>query len=182
MATRVLVVLGSARKTGNIERVGAWLERSIASDERFELDLLHAADLDLPFFDEPVSPNWNQGVYQNPKGAAWAAQVGKADAVILVTPEYNHSFSALIKNVIDWVGPEWKQKPAAIVTYSVSPFGGIRAAEHMRNVLAEVQTNTVKDTLAVPFVEQAIADDGTAISEHLAGQIGALLDAFVQNH
>lgn len=177
MAKRLLVILGSARSMGAGERVGTWVQAAVEADERFEIEYVRANDLALPFFDEPVSPNWNQGVYVNKKGADWAAKVGASDAVLFITPEYNHSYSALIKNAIDWVGPEWKQKPAGIITYSVSPYGGVRAAEHMRNVLAEIDTHTVKEAISIPFIDAAIDEKGTALNEHLPSQLKNMLDA-----
>ena len=72
-----------------------------------------------------------------------------ADAYVVVTPEYNHSFPAALKNTVDWFYEEWTAKPVGFVSYG-GLSGGIRAAEQLRQVFAEVHALTVRENVALP--------------------------------
>lgn len=74
-------------------------------------------------------------------------QLGLAEAFVVVTPEYNHSYPAPLKAVIDAHGDEWLAKPVGFVSYG-GLSGGLRAVEHLRPVFAELHTVTVRDTVS----------------------------------
>ena len=75
------------------------------------------------------------------------ARLAAADAFVIVTPEYNHSYPASLKTLIDWHFTEWQAKPVAFVSYG-GLAGGLRAVEHLRGVLAELHAVTVRDTVS----------------------------------
>jgi NAD(P)H-dependent FMN reductase len=79
--------------------------------------------------------------------AAWTAKIAEADAFIIVTPEYNHGTSAVLKNAIDYVGKAWNRKPAAFVSYGT--VGGARAVDQLRPVLAELQMATIRTAVHI---------------------------------
>lgn len=134
----VTVVIGSTREG----RIGPVPARWIAERARARPDLavsvvdLRAADLPAVM---PAGPH--------PAVSRWAEQVGAADALVVVTPEYNHSFPAPLKQAIDLVGREWRAKPVALVSYG-GLSGGLRATEHLRQVFAEVGATTIRDTVS----------------------------------
>lgn len=108
------------------------------TDARFELiDLL---DFTLPILDEPVPPS--QGKYTKAHTKKWSAKVAEFDAYVFVTPEYNHGTSGALKNAIDYLNKEWTNKVAGFVGYGA--VGGVRAVEHLRLVMAELQVATVR--------------------------------------
>ncbi|MEU1480996.1 NAD(P)H-dependent oxidoreductase [Streptomyces sp. NPDC005760] len=74
-------------------------------------------------------------------------ELASADAFVVLTPEYNHSFPAALKNLIDWHFTEWQAKPVALVSYG-GISGGLRAVEHLRQVFAELHAVTVRDTVS----------------------------------
>ncbi|MEU6480822.1 NAD(P)H-dependent oxidoreductase [Streptomyces sp. NPDC047017] len=74
-------------------------------------------------------------------------KLAAADAFVVLTPEYNHSFPAGLKNLIDWHFTEWQAKPVALVSYG-GVSGGLRAVEHLRQVFAELHAVTVRDTVS----------------------------------
>lgn len=74
-------------------------------------------------------------------------QLGEADAFVVVTPEYNHSYPAPLKATIDDHYAEWQAKPVAFVAYG-GLSGGLRAVEHLRTVFAELHAMTVRDTVS----------------------------------
>ncbi|EDY45275.2 flavin reductase [Streptomyces sp. SPB074] len=86
--------------------------------------------------------------------------LARADAFVVVTPEYNHSYPASLKNVIDWHNPQWHAKPVAFVSYG-GLSGGLRAVEHLRPVFAEVHAVTVRDTISFHGARERFAEDGS---------------------
>lgn len=82
-----------------------------------------------------------------------------ADAFVVLTPEYNHSFPAGLKNLIDWHYTEWRAKPVALVSYG-GLAGGLRAAEHLRQVFAELHAVTVRDTVSFHGAGASFDADG----------------------
>ncbi len=134
------IILGSTRPGRNGEAVAKWVHGLARkrTDARFELiDLL---DFTLPILDEPVPPS--QGKYTKAHTKKWSAKVAEFDAYVFVTPEYNHGTSGALKNAIDYLNKEWTNKVAGFVGYGA--VGGVRAVEHLRLVMAELQVATVR--------------------------------------
>jgi NAD(P)H-dependent FMN reductase len=135
----VAVILGSTRPGGRGAAVADWvLERALTRGAKYEL--VDLADHPLPFFDEVNTPSKHQ--YQHPHTIEWAETIARFDGFVFVSPEYNHSTSAVLKNALDYLNLEWNDKAAGIVTYGVT--GGHRAAEALRTVLSELQVATVQ--------------------------------------
>ncbi len=137
---KIAIILGSTRPGRNGEAVAKWVYglAEKRTDARFEfVDLL---DFDLPLLDEPGSPS--QGKYTKDHTKRWSAKVAEFDAYVFVTPEYNHSTSGALKNAIDFLNKEWVNKVAGFVGYGA--VGGVRAVEHLRLIMAELQVATVR--------------------------------------
>ena len=123
------------------------------------MTLLDPLDLGLPLLDRMYK--------EYPKGAApaplerVAAVIRSADAVVVVTGEYNHAAPPALVNLLDHFLEEWFWRPSAIVSYSAGPFGGVRAASHLRDMLAELGMPSIPTSLPVPVVQDAFDDDGT---------------------
>ncbi|MEV0845938.1 NAD(P)H-dependent oxidoreductase [Streptomyces sp. NPDC049954] len=79
--------------------------------------------------------------------SATSAALAAADAFLVLTPEYNHSYPAPLKNLIDWHFDEWQAKPVGFVSYG-GVSGGLRAVEHLRGVFAELHAVTVRETVS----------------------------------
>jgi NAD(P)H-dependent FMN reductase len=87
-------------------------------------------------------------------------RLARADAFVVVTPEYNHSFPASLKSAIDWHFVEWQAKPIGFVSYSGGT-GGIRAVEQLRQVFAELSAVTVRDAVSFPRYYELFGPDGS---------------------
>jgi NAD(P)H-dependent FMN reductase len=175
---KLAVILGSARN-GAGTKVAKWATNTIDADGRFELDFVDAVSLDLPFFNEDFSPKYKhyQGKdYTNAKGKTWAQRVADADAFIFITPEYNHSISALLKNALDWVGTEWAGKPVGFIGYSSTQYGGVRAVEHLKQIAPELGLIQANATVLVGTAPETIADDGSTSDETIKGNLTQVLD------
>lgn len=139
---RLAVVVGSTRPGRRAAQVAEWVrDRATAHlGPRAELAVVDLADMDLPLLDEPVPAAI--GAYRNAHTQRWARLVGSFDGFVFVTPEYNHSMPAVLKNAIDFLYAEWNDKAAGFVGYGLN--GGTRAVEHLRLTLAEVKVACVR--------------------------------------
>lgn len=132
------VLLGSVRRPRVGPLVRDWFVGIAGADPRWRIDAIDLADVDLPL----------HGTVPGGARSPIADRLDRADAFAVVTPEYNHSFPAAIKNVIDWHGAEWAFKPVTFVSYGASS-GGIRAVEQLRLVFPELYSLTTRNTVAL---------------------------------
>jgi NAD(P)H-dependent FMN reductase len=141
---KIAVILGSTRPNRNGKAVADWVLERAADRTTAEYELIDLLEYPLPFFDEPFPPSLGRYTYEYTK--AWAVTIGSYDAFIFVCPEYNHSIPGVLKNAIDYLYAEWKNKAAAFVSYGSS--GGVRAVEHLRAVCTELQMAHVRQQLS----------------------------------
>ncbi|MEU7756159.1 NAD(P)H-dependent oxidoreductase [Micromonospora sp. NPDC049171] len=130
----VAVLVGSVRQPRVGRSIADWFVAHAGRRADLGLDLVDLAEVPLPFADTPPGGNAASPI---------SARLAAADAFVVVTPEYNHSFPAALKNAIDWHYREWARKPVAFVSYGAGS-GGIRAVEQLRLVFAEVQAATTR--------------------------------------
>lgn len=170
---RVAVIVGSVRDGRFGPVVAGWLASVAAAHGGFDVDVVDLAEPDLPL----ALPAF--GAAPAPAVAAEVAKVtprlAAADAFVVVTPEYNHSYPASLKNVIDWHRTEWVAKPVAFVSYG-GISGGLRAVEHLRAVFAELHAVTIRETVSFHGAHARFGPDGTPADEGAAVAAKALLD------
>jgi NAD(P)H-dependent FMN reductase len=136
----VAVIIGSTRPNRVGESVGKWVHQLAQQRGDAEFELVDVKDFNLPLLDEPIPPS--QGKYSKEHTKKWAAKIASFDGYVFVTPEYNHGIGGALKNAIDFLYAEWNNKAAGFVGYGSA--GGVRAVEHLRLVMAEVQVATVR--------------------------------------
>ena len=144
---RIGIIIGSTRPGRNGDKVAQWVYDHAVERDDAEYELVDLADFALPHLDEAVPAS--RGQYANDHTRAWADKIASFDGYVFVTPEYNHSTSGALKNAIDFIYGEWNNKAAALVSYGVH--GGVRAAEHLRLVLGEVQIADVRQQVSFAF-------------------------------
>src|SRR6476469_9747537 len=142
---KVGIIVGSTRPGRKAEAVARWVYEIARKRTDAEFEVVDIQDFNLPLRDEPVPPSMGQ--YSKPHTKAWAAKIDSFDAFVFVTPEYNHGTSGALKNAIDFLFAEWNNKAAGFVGYGSA--GGVRAVEHLRLVMAEVQVATVRNQVAL---------------------------------
>ena len=156
--TPILLVIVASTRPGRVGRpVADWFRRAAEDHGGFSIDEADLAEVDLPFLDEPKHPRL--GDYEHDHTKAWGARVDAADAVVIVTPEYNHSFPATIKNALDTVSREWAHKPLGYVSYG-GISGGTRAVAALEPVAAVLQLRAVPQAVHLPFPHQHLDDHG----------------------
>jgi NAD(P)H-dependent FMN reductase len=142
---RIGIILGSTRPHRNGEQVARWVYDVASRRTDAEFELVDLRDYPLPHLDEPLPPS--MGHYQNEHTKAWARKIASFDGFVIVTPEYNHSTSGVLKNAIDYLYAEWHNKAVGFVSYG--GVGGARAAEHLRLVAGELQMADVRQQVAL---------------------------------
>jgi NAD(P)H-dependent FMN reductase len=152
----LLVIIGSTRPGRAAEPVADWFVACATAHGAFELDVADLAVIDLPLFDEPNHPSRHEYVHDHTK--AWSARVEAADAIVLVSPEYNTGTTAVLKNAIDYLNREWKYKPVGFVTYG-GVSGGVRAMEHLVQVSSILGMIPVLPAVNIPFIGKLIDVD-----------------------
>ena len=142
---KIGIILGSTRPNRAGEAVAKWVYEQAARRKDADWELVDIRDFNLPLLDEPVPPS--QGKYSKEHTKRWAAKIGGFDAFVFVTPEYNHSTSGALKNAIDFLYAEWNNKVAGFVSYGSA--GGVRAVEHLRLIMAELQIADVRSQVTL---------------------------------
>jgi NAD(P)H-dependent FMN reductase len=172
------VIVGSTRPGRKGLAVARWVQELAEAHGGFDVELVDLAEIGLPVFDEPHHPRLRQ--YTQPHTRAWSAIVDRADAFVFVTPEYNHSFPAALKNALDYLNAEWADKAAALVSYG-GVSAGLRAATALKPVLASLRMVPVVEAATIPFFTQFLTEDGEFVpNEQLAGGAKAMLDELLR--
>ena len=148
--TRIGIILGSTRPNRNGEQVAQWVYEIASRRSDAEYELVDLRDYPLPHLDEPLPPSMGQ--YQNEHTRQWAEKIASFDGFVIVTPEYNHSTSGVLKNAIDYLYAEWNNKAVSFVSYGA--VGGARAAEHLRLVAGELQMADVRQQVALSLLTE----------------------------
>lgn len=177
----VAVVLGSVRSDRMGGRAAKWVVRELEK-RGHETAVVDPAELKLPLLDKM----WKEIKDRPPKGyedlrsklEPVAALYQRCDGVVAVSAEYNHSAPPALTNLIDYFLEEYFWKPSAIVCYSLTPFGGVRAAMQLRALLPEVGMPTIPTLQPIPAVGSALSEDGVALTQQLAEKSGKFFDEF----
>ncbi|MFI8852970.1 NAD(P)H-dependent oxidoreductase [Streptomyces sp. 891-h] len=172
--TRIGIVIGSTRPGRSGEAVGRWVHEIAARRDDAQYELIDLAQQELPPLDEAIPPM--AGMYAQPHTLAWAERIARLDGFVFVTPEYNHSVPAALKNAVDYLFAEWGNKAAGFVGYG--PLGATRAVEHLRLILSEVRMATVRTqvalTFATDFEDRTVfrpSPENTALVDELLDQV-----------
>jgi len=136
----MLVSCGKSSYTGRA--IADWLQETIGDLGVFTVDRIELSDWELP-----PTPTFTPVPVVQEAVSHLGARLDGADAFIIVTPEYNHSFPAQLKIVIDWHHTQWQAKPVAFVSYG-GRSGGIRATEQLRQVFAELHAVSLRDGMS----------------------------------
>ncbi len=161
---KILVILGSIRQGRHGEKITQWFLEKVRGFEGAQIELADLREFPLPFFEDEVLPGMREGGHANPAVQRWLDRVAWADAYVIVTPEYNFSISSALKNALDFPYKEWNNKPVAFVSYG-SAAGGTRAAEHLRQIVAQLQMFDIREQIIIPWVKTAFDAEGHLVNE-----------------
>jgi NAD(P)H-dependent FMN reductase len=173
--TRIAIIAGSTRPGRKARAVADWVHSIAAGRDDAEFTVVDLAEVGLPHLDEPVPAS--AGQYQHAHTRDWAGTVAGFDGFVFVTPEYNHSTSAALKNALDFVYAEWNNKAAGFVGYGAT--GGIRAVEQLRLIMAELQIADVRAQVALSLFSDFTDMTKLTPAPHQAGMLNAMLGQVV---
>lgn len=172
---RIGIVIGSTREGRFSDKPAHWIHEIARQRTDLAFELIDLRDHPLPFFDEPMSPAW--APVKNAAAQRWATRLAMLDGLIVVTPEYNHGPTGVLKNAFDYAYKEFIRKPIGFVGYG--GVGAARAVEQLRLVAVEMQMAPVRNAVHIGMVEfLGIWQQGKSFDDfpHLAQAATALLD------
>ncbi len=172
---RIGIVIGSTREGRFGEKPANWIYEIAQKRTDLDFELIDLRDHPLPFFNEPASPAW--APVKNEAAQQWADKLATLDGLVVVTPEYNHGPSAVLKNAFDYAYKEFNRKPIAFVGYG--GVGAARAIEQLRLVATEMQMAPVRNAVHIGMVEfMGLWQQGGAFDDypHLAQAANGMLD------
>jgi NAD(P)H-dependent FMN reductase len=158
MPTRfyIPVILGSSRRGRQSPRAARFIETHLRRLAQVDTEIIDLAEYNLPMLEERIRVRDDAP----PRALEFAARLANADALVVVSPEYNGGCPAVLKNAIDYVLPELKRKPIAIVTVSGGAFGGIEALQQLRLVLLKMGALPLPASFPVTRVQDSFDEEG----------------------
>lgn len=170
---KIQIIVGSSREGRGTPQVAAWVEKTArATQTDVEWSVVDLKDFALPFMSDGYPPQNNPSRELTGVVKDWVETVAQADGYVIVTPEYNHSIPAVLKNALDTLDFQLQQKPVAIVSHGA--IGGARANEHLRLIvnsnLGAVPIPESVTLNAMPAFAEVFTADGDLVEAHVAAQ------------
>lgn len=160
--TKIAVIIGATREGRMSDKLAAWAAKEV--EKHAEVEILDMRDYPMPFFDEAISPRYNPDRQPNEQVKKWLDKVAEFDGYVAVTPEYNRTTSAVLKNAIDVLDYQMENKPVAIVAHGSS--GGAQAVASLRMAFPGVGAVTLPQALFfTDRVGEAIDEQGVLKAE-----------------
>ncbi len=176
-----MIINGSVREGRKADKVQTWAVEVLKQNPELELDIADLKEVDLPFFNEAVIPSMAKGQFQNPKGTAWAKRVAEAEAFIMLTAEYNHGPTAVLKNAVDWVYEGWMNKPVGFISYG-GLAAGTRAVQQLKQNVLNVKLFPALANVHIPGIGQAFDDNGQPVHPGLEESLKKLVAELADLH
>lgn len=172
---KLLIVLSSVRENRNADKILALVQEELKQYPDFEVTVADFKQMPLPFFDAPMTPSDESYKATDPNAVKWTGMVADADAVLILTAEYNHSYTAVLKTAIDWVYKEWEDKPVAFIGYGW--VGGARAINHLHGVFEFLKPKLLEPEANLRFKQEIELDGSVIDAEAVSNAITGVLDA-----
>ncbi|MFI6285823.1 NADPH-dependent FMN reductase [Streptomyces sp. NPDC051018] len=158
---RVAVIIGSTREGRIGDEIGRWFTKLAGGRSELELSVVDLVDCDFPVrYPDRATREIRD----------FTAQVAGADAYVIVTPEYNRSFPASLKQAIDYAYDEWHAKPVAFVSYGHGS-SGLYAVEQLRSVFTELHTVTLRNGVGINLLDEP-GEARDRAAERMLDQLG----------
>lgn len=174
------IIVGSTRPERQADAVVRFVASRASAHAEFEVEVLDLRNWPLPMFAEGLKTlgDFANPTYSEPIVKRWNQKIAEAAAYVFVTPEYNHSVPAVLKNAIDSVFASFafRNKPAAFVAYSAGTVGGARAVEHLAHIAVEAEMVPLRNTVLIGEVQRAFGADGSPVNPLTSVALEILLD------
>src|SRR6516164_5481522 len=163
------VILGTARMGRMSVHAARLVTEELGKRNGVETELIDIAKLPLPTNDAGEAI----------KHADFSSKMSRADALVIVSPEYNHGYSGLLKHVLDSCLKEYIHKAVGIVGVSAGPFGGARVIQNMLPVMRELGLVTIFWDVNFSSVQKAFSADGHLLAESYIRRIDKFLKELI---
>ncbi len=177
---KIKVILSSTRQGRAGEKFAQWVMDELTKRTDAEYELLDLRDYQFPYYDDELPASMLQIPYELEVRRKWSEKIAGADGFIIITPEYNHGYPAVLKSALDAIYQEWNNKPVSFISYGGAAHGS-RSVEQLRLVAIELQMAPIREAVHVGIFEKdpvfhesgEIADQG--FTKKLHNMVGQLL-------
>ncbi|KSU69996.1 NAD(P)H-dependent FMN reductase [Pseudarthrobacter enclensis] len=173
--TKIAIVTGASRPGSVNKSVAEWVLAQVAGRSDAEFELVDVADFNLPLLDEAYPAMYQN--YQNDHTKSWSAKISEFDGFIFVAHEYNHSAGPVLLNALSYLNAEFNNKAAGFVSYG--SMGGVRAVEHLRGVLSELQVAHVRNQVMFSLFTDFENFSKFQPTEQSAGTLAPMVDQLI---
>lgn len=157
MKYQLKIIIGSTRPGRKGDAIANWFKTIAEQHPEFEVEVLDLKEISLPFLDEEEHPRLQKYTKEHTKN--WSKTIDSADAFVVVTPEYNYSYPATLKNALDYLVHEWAEKPMAFVSYG-GLSGGTRAVQELKSTVTTLSMMPLSQAVSIPFFGKHINENG----------------------
>lgn len=166
----ISIISSSIRPERNSHRVALYFKNYLEANKLATVEIIDLRELNFPLFNNTLK------VQTNPIAnlIAFANKIKASKGIIIVTPEYNGSYPASLKNAIDVLYDEWKHKPIAIITVSAGPFGGNQALVALQFTLWKIMAWTIPAMFSVPNVVENYDEYGKPQDKETTDKLAAV--------
>ena len=168
----LLVIIASTRPGRLGLPIANWAISEIERHGDFEVDVADLALMNLPMLDEPQQAYHRN--YTKPHSIAWSKRVDAADAILIVTPEYNYGMPGSLKNAFDFLFHEWAYKPVAFISYG-GMSGGMRSVMMAKQVVTTLKMVPLTEAVNIHMVPKYIHDGQFVPDETLENNLKKVL-------
>lgn len=159
---KLQIIIGSVRD-GRIGPLFAnWAQTVINENSHYTTEIIDLKDWYLPMDDEPGLPA--EQIYLQPHTQKWSRKINEGDAYLFIFPQYNWGYPAALKNAIDHLYIEWKNKPASMISYANR--GGGKAAAQLRQVLNGLDMQATDEQVEIKLSDLNFDDLESQLSSY----------------
>lgn len=166
MTLNIGIILGTVRHPSLGGRILKYLQTSYPDTDAVHYTWIDLHDYPLAMYDHPETPLSQPRTALAPVEQRWLDALDAQDGYIIISPEYDHAMTGALKNALDFVGPEVRNKPVQIITYSFYSDGGVLAAESMVNVLRMLKMMVLHTPVLLWNAEDNFTEAGQLVEEH----------------
>ena len=179
MSLNIPVILGSVREGRSSFAPANYIVEKIKTAGHTS-QLVDFKEMPLPFFNSALMPVQLKGKYPDPNVQKWSEIAYNADAYVIVTPEYNHGYPAVLKNALDWLYLEFDHKPVGLVGVSDGLVAGARVIEQLRPIMENFSMFAVRETVMFAKAPGVFDADGKLLDESYNKKIDGMLNSLTQ--
>jgi len=166
------IIAGSTRRDRQSIKVARFVLKKTQVREGVQTELLDLLEYNFPIMEERLHLRDDPP----PRLKEFGEKIGRADSIIIVSPEYNNGYPGVLKNALDYLLPEYERKPFGIVTVSAGGFGGLTCLAQLRLVAIGMGAFPIPENLAVSRVRDSFTEDGTPNDPSYEKRAAAFLD------